>query len=253
MPSFRVLISATAALLLPSALARLALGLLGHRMARGARIGFSLVLAQRLQMASGSHIGHFNLINVRRLVLGAESSIGRANLLNGRISVLLAQRAALGNRNRVLRAPVPEVAHGPASLRIGHWSKITSDHKIDCTCSVRIGRYATVAGSGSQLWTHGYVHAQQGPARYRVDGPVHIGNNVYIGSACIVTTGVRIADGIIVGAGTTVARSLTAPGMYVSAGIRQVDRPAAPGSRADLQRIDDPRLCEAVYRKRVGG
>ena len=253
MPSIRTLMSASAALLLPSALARLALGLLGHRVAPGARIGFSLLLVPRLQLGPGSSIGHFNLIHVRRLVLGVDSSIGRSNLLNGRISVLLAQRAALGNRNRVLRAPVPEVASGPASLRIGHWSKITADHKIDCTCSVRIGRYATVAGSGSQVWTHGYVHARQGPDRYRVDGPVYIGNNVYIGSACIVTTGVQIADGIIVGAGTTVARSLTAPGMYVSAGIRQLDRPAAPDSRADLQRIDDPRLCETVFRKRVGG
>jgi acetyltransferase-like isoleucine patch superfamily enzyme len=129
-------------------------------------------------------------------------------------------------------------------------SKITSDHRIDCTATVHIGSFSTIAGTGSELWTHGYVHALQGAGRYRVDGRIRIGNNVYVGSSCIITTGVSLANGVIVGAGATVARSLTEPGMYVSAALRRLDRPGDPDIRADLLADDSPELCERVYIKR---
>lgn len=238
------------AALLPGSVARVALCALGHEVGPGARIGFSLLLVERLVLQGGARIGHFNFIRLRRLVMRNGAYFGRANLVNGPLSIALASRAAIGNANKIVRGPIGIVTNGSALLRLGELSKITANHRVDCTASVNVGNFSTIAGTGTQIWTHGYVHAEQGPGRYRVDGRVVIGNNVYVGSSCIVTTGVHIADGIIVGAGTTVARSLTKLGMYVSAGLRHLGRPEDPDSRADLELLDDPLLCERVYVKR---
>lgn len=238
------------AALLPGILARMALRALGHAIGPGARIGFSLLLVDRLVLQGGARIGHFNFLRLRRLVMRRGSYFGRANLVHGPLSIALSARAAIGNRNKIVRGPIGFVTNGPALLRLGELSKITADHRVDCTSSFWVGDFSTIAGTGTQIWTHGYLHDEQGPGRYRVDGRVVIGNNVYVGSACILTTGVHIADGIIVGTGTTVARSLTEPGMYVSAGLRHLDRPADPDSRSDLEPVDAPLLCERVYVKR---
>ena len=242
-------VTGTVGLVLPSRLAVVALRCLGHCIASDARIGLSLLLVERLVLRPGARVGHGNLVRVRRLVLDHGAQIGRGNLLNGPMSILLKSQAEIGNRNKVLRGPMPTVTYGPATFKLGKNSKITADHRIDCTQSVVLGCDSILAGSGSQLWTHGYVHEPQGGSRYRVDGAIVIGNSVYIGSASIVTTGVRIADDVIVGAGTTVARSLDEPGMYVSAAMRRVDRPIDPATRSDLARIVAPSLCEPVYVK----
>jgi acetyltransferase-like isoleucine patch superfamily enzyme len=108
-------------------------------------------------------------------------------------------------------------------LKLGKYSKITSEHVVDCTRSITIGDYSIVAGCRSQFWTHGYLHAPEGLGRFRIDGAIHIGNNVYIGSACVFNAGVRVSDAITVGAASCVARSLDRPGLYVSQPLRYVE------------------------------
>jgi len=243
--------SALLTLLLPTPLARPLLVALGRRIAPGSRIGLSWVYGSSIGMDRGARIGHFNIIAVRRLLLRECAQIGRGNVIKGPVDVVLRPRAAIGNGNRVLRAALG-VTSGTAQLWLGSLAKITARHHIDCTRTIRLGANSTLAGAGSQVWTHGYVHDLDGEGRYRIDGGVVIDHNVYLGAACIVTAGVQIAAGVIVGAGTTVARSLREPGTYVSPGLRRLDRPADPDSRADLQAVDDPRLCERVYVKRAG-
>jgi acetyltransferase-like isoleucine patch superfamily enzyme len=215
------------------------------------RLGFSLVLVDRLVLQGTARIGHFNLLYLRRLVLRQDAYLGRANVVHGPMSVSLADRAAIGNNNKIVRGPRGLVVSGPACLRLGELAKITAEHRIDCTASVSIGDFSTMAGTSCELWTHGYVHDQTGPGRYRIDGAVRIGHNVYIGSASVITAGVAIADGVIIGAGTTVARSLLEPGLYVSAGLRKLDRPQNPDQRSDLTLVQNGQLCERVYVKRA--
>jgi acetyltransferase-like isoleucine patch superfamily enzyme len=243
-------VTALAVLLLPSAPLRIVLRLLGHFVGREAKIGFLLLWVDRLYLGEESRIGNFNLIRIDRLLLRRSASVGRMNLMSGPLSLALAQEAAIGNRNSILRAKKGVVSVGPALLRLGKLSKITSDHYIDCTCSVRMGDHSILAGTASQVWTHGYVHDLVGPGRYRLDGSVRIGHNVYVGARSVLSMGVQLADGVIVGAGTTVARNLTEPGLYVSSVLRQLPRPGDPAKRDDLQAVDSPTLCETVYRKR---
>lgn len=246
----RLWTTAIAIFFLPSFLCRLILRLLGHRIGSQVRIGYSLVLVDRLVLQGTTHIGHFNLLRLRRLVMRQGAYMGRCNVINGPISVSLAERAAIGNNNKIVRGPRNLVTSGPACLRMGELAKITSRHRLDCTTSVSMGAFSTMAGTSSELWTHGYVHDQTGPGRYRIDGQVRIGHNVYIGSASVITAGVTIADGVIIGAGTTVARSLLESGLYVSAGLRKLERPQSPDERPDLTLAKDELLCERVYIKR---
>jgi acetyltransferase-like isoleucine patch superfamily enzyme len=242
--------TAVCAALLPASPMRFCLRVLGHRIGARVRIGWSLVWVERLMLDDDAKIGNFNLLALRRLVMHAQSRIGRGNIAGRPLSIVLAPRAMIGNANKIVRGPQGLVTQGPAWLRLGMLTKITSNHLIDCTCSVRFGDNAILAGAASQVWTHGYIHDESGAGRYRIDAPVRIGDNVYIGSACIITMGVEIAAGVIVGAGTTVSRPLTEPGLYVGASIRRLPRPAPPDQRTDLAPINDPALVERVYRKR---
>lgn len=247
------LLSLVSAALLPSPLAVIILRAHGHRIGPRCRIGFSLLWVDRLILQGSSRIGHLNLIACKRLCIGTSGYIGRANVIAGPLSVLLRREGAIGNSNKVVRGPQGAVTIGPASLRIGRLAKVTAEHRIDCTRSVRIGDYSTLAGIGIQVWTHGYVHETTGPGRYRVDGSVAIANNVYLGASCIVSMGVDICAGVIVGAGTTIARTIDEPGLYVSSAIRQLPRPVNPADRPDLIAETDPTLSERVYVKRISG
>jgi acetyltransferase-like isoleucine patch superfamily enzyme len=205
------------------------------------RMGFSI--------AGGAKIG-LSWIKVSKLTMLPRSSIGHFNRLKGPAEIYLAEDAAIGHMNLVYCPPVGVVVGNP-TLSIGRWSKITFMHYVDLTAPVTIGDYSTIAGRGSQLWTHGYIHEMTGFARYRIDGRIHIEDNVSIGSLSVILMGVRISRGVIVGAGTAVASDLLEPGLYVSSPIRMLPRPPAPNTRSDLEAIDRSLSEDIVFRKRL--
>ncbi|MCB2078725.1 MAG: hypothetical protein KDE55_13635 [Novosphingobium sp.] len=212
-----------------------------------ARVGFSYVGADSLKLGPHARIGHLNWIRVNGLELSERAYIGHFNQISGSLVARLDVNAGIGNSNGISRSMANDGS--PSLLKLGVWSKITASHKVNMADDVIIGDYSTIAGSGSQIWTHGYVHAEQGIDRYRIDGPVEIGNNVYVGSMCFVSMGVRIANGVIVGGGTSVAKDLLEPGLYVSSPIRKLPRPADPDTRGDLERVSDS-AGDIVYAKR---
>jgi acetyltransferase-like isoleucine patch superfamily enzyme len=242
-------ITALLVFVLPTWLVRPLLNAMGHCVLPGGRVGFSWLWCGFVGLDRGARIGHLNLIAVRRLMMREGAYFGRLNVAKGPVNVVLKSRAAVGNANRVLRGPAG-VSSGPAQLWLGELTKITANHRVDCTQSVRIGAFTVIGGAASQLWTHGYVHEMDGAGRYRIDGRIEIENNVYIGSACLVSMGVRIAKGVIVGGGTSVSQTLTEPGLYVSAPVRALARPAAPQERPNMCRLTDPHLMEPVFLKR---
>lgn len=247
---FKLWTTALIIFVLPTFACRPLLRILGHRVGKDVKIGFSVILTRRLILQGPVRIGHLNLLKLHRLIMRRGSMIGRSNIIHGPISVLLREKSAIGNNNKIVRAPSGPVTYGPASMRLGELTKITADHRIDCTKSVSVGAFSILAGKSSELWTHGYVHDQIGPGRYRIDGSIKIGDNVYIGSSCIINAGINIANGVMIGAGTTVARSLHTPALYVSAGLRCLELPKNPDLRNDLELIDEGELCERVYLKR---
>ena len=216
-------------LIFPTRLVRWAVNLCGHSLQGGARVGFSWVCVDRLEIAATGRIGHFNRCT-------------------GSIRIILGERGQIGHFNTIVRARA--MRGGPSDLTLGRIAKITSRHRLDMSCSISIGDFSTVAGTGSQLWTHGYVHEMEGAGRYRIDGPIVIEGNVYIGTMSFISGGVRIVRGVIVGGGATVAKSLLEPGLYVSAALRQLPRPGDPEEREDLEAAPRYPSEDIVYRKR---
>lgn len=236
-------------MIFPTRFVRHLANIAGHSIASGARIGLSWVNCERLVMSSSARIGHLNLLSMRRLVMRPKARLGYMNVCRGPLSLRLGSNASLGNRNTVARAP-RGVTFGTAQLWLGQGAKVTAGHSLDCARTVMIGDYSILAGKSSQIWTHGYVHDDTGPGRYRVDGSVRIGNNVYLGSAVIITGGVSICDAASIGVGTSVTRNLTEPAFYVPGPLRILPKPADPASRIDMEHVTAPELVETVYRKR---
>jgi acetyltransferase-like isoleucine patch superfamily enzyme len=186
------------------------------------RIGFSYIVVKNIKLEINSSIGHGNFIKVDSLYLGESAHIQKLNQIQGPLIVILQKQAAIGNQNKIVRAKKP-VSWGHSMLKLGELSKITSRHTIDCMRPVIFGNFSILAGYSSQVWSHGFVHAQQGSDRYRVDGSISIGNNVYIGSASIINPGIKIGDGITVGSSSSVSRSLLQPGLYVNQSLRYIE------------------------------
>lgn len=235
-------------LVLPTSLARPLTHLLGARIHRSARVGFSWVYASTLRLGLGARIGHFNVIRIRRLIIRTNSAIGSLNWLAGSFSVILQEQAEIGARNVITRAAVAKEI-GYAHLRIGRWSKITAGHKLDLLRTISFGEYSILAGLGSQLWTHGYVHESAGSGRFRVDGAITVGNNVYIGSACVFNPGVCIVDDVAIGSQCCVSKDLLLPGFYVNQPLRHIERSAEDVRRA-LVPVEAPGLTEPVFTKK---
>lgn len=234
--------------LLPTCVAAPLARACGHRIAPGVRIGFSLLLSRRIYLDADTRIGHLNLVSTDRLVLRKDATIGHLNLCTGPFSILLKPQAALGNRNHLTRA-ARGIVHGPSQLVLGVLSKISAQHRLDLTASILLGHHTQLAGSGTQIWTHGYIHDPEGPSRYRIDGAVRLGNNVSIGSRALLTGGARVGSNITVGAGATVTGRLEKPGLYVTPPLRHLPPPADPDSRIDLVRVADAALVDTVFRK----
>jgi acetyltransferase-like isoleucine patch superfamily enzyme len=106
-----------------------------------------------------------------------------------------------------------------------------------------------LAGLGSQLWTHGYYHADKGLDRIRIDGNIEVGDNVYVGSSVIFNPGVVIGSRIHIGSGAVISKDLKDPGMYVNQSLRYIDNNLEK-VKSRLRPVEGVELVEEVYRKK---
>jgi hypothetical protein len=170
---------------LPWALKRPLLGAcLGYRLHPSARIGLSIVAADEVELAEGASIGHLNVVRgLARLEMGAHSILGRANWVSG-----------------FPPGPSRHFAHQPdrrPALILGAHSAVTSRHLLDCTHTVRIGAFTTVAGFRSQILTHS-INLERSRQE---SAPVEIGSYCFVGTGCIILAGARLPDYSVLGAG----------------------------------------------------
>ena len=210
-----------------------------------------LVWRTRLHLAKGVRIRSFNIIACRMLVMRERSSIGWGNTLRGPFKARFGYVARMGNRNMLGCGPRVAPGRAPSILWLSEDARITGQHALDLTRSIKLGRHSHLAGRQSQVWTHGYVHARQGYERARVDGAVFLGNNVYIGSFSCIGPGVRVEDSITVGSHASIARHLETPGVYVSQALRYIQMDPYE-ARVGLERDEDDRLDRDVRFKRSG-
>jgi acetyltransferase-like isoleucine patch superfamily enzyme len=160
--------------------------LFGFSIAPTARIGFSLILAERLTMAPTSRIGHGTFINaVDHVTLGAFAKIGNFNWISG---------VSSGSGKHF----IDEIGRTP-ELHIGQHASITARHFIDCCNTVTIGAFSTVAGARSQILTHA-IDLRDNRQR---SAPATIGSYCFVGTGCILLKGSSLPDCSVLAAGST--------------------------------------------------
>jgi acetyltransferase-like isoleucine patch superfamily enzyme len=178
-----------AAIILPWPLRRSVLNMLpGFSIARESRIGFALILSDRTVLEPGARIGHFTVIHpIGLLQLGRYASIGRGNRVIG------AQEAHIYSREPGRQS----------ALLMGEHSGITRNHLIDCSNTVRVGKFTLIAGWRTQILTHSpdFANSRQ------VTAAVTIGDYCFIGTACIILKGSSFPDRSILAAGSVYSKS----------------------------------------------
>ncbi len=242
------LLTAISILCLPNFICVRVLNLLGHKVHPKSYIGFSIVLVERLYLDAFAKIGHLNIIAVRKILLRKKAQIKSRNRMRGPINILLQREASISNSNSIYRAGSP-VSYGMSHLKLGVLGQLVSKHHLDCTRSIEIGDYTTIGGLGTQFWTHGYFHAPEGRERIRIDGEIILGNNVYVGTACIFNPAVKIADGVCIGGGACISKSLNRPGMYVTQSLRYIEKDI-DSIRERLDKVEH-QVIDEVYEKAI--
>jgi serine acetyltransferase len=156
----------------------------GYRLHPESRIGTALVFPRQLVMERGARIGHLSVVKGLDLLrMGEQSSIGRLNWVT-------AWPSGTGS------AHFAHLTQRRPELVLAEHAALTNRHIVDCTESVTIGRFATVAGFRSQILTHSIdVRSSRQDAR-----PVTIGQYCFVGTACTILGGAVLPDFSILGA-----------------------------------------------------
>ncbi len=149
-----------------------------------AKIGLSWIFPDHLIMDEYSRIGSLTICkNIKLLHLGKESKLGSLNWITG---------FPLGTNSKHFASEVNRIPQ----LLIKDYAAITGKHFIDCTNSITIGEYTTVAGIKSQLLTHS-INLKTSKQE---SSPIEIGKYCFIGTSCVFLRGSKIPDYSIVGA-----------------------------------------------------
>ncbi len=234
--------------LFPSFLAKRIVRLFGCRIQ--GRVGFSILLCDQCDIGPDAVIQSGCLIKIPSLKLERGAKIRCFTIIKGGFSLLMREKAVIKFFSKITNSAA--LQYREIRLEIGKTSIIGMSALIDMTGNVTIGDYTVFAGARSEIWTHSYYHSKTIPKRFRIDGDVVVGNNVYIGSNCILTAGVTIADNISVGAGAVISKSLERSGLYVNQPLRflefdpdeKIIRTCEPIPEAPIDQVYRKRLTE---------
>lgn len=153
------------------------------KISRTASIGVSLLDADQLNLGPGSRIGHFTVVrNLSEVSLEPNARIGTFNWIFG------------ARRTAAFSDKVDRVS----ALKIRTGGAITSRHIIDCTDTVEIGAFATIAGFRSQILTHSIDIKQN----RQLCAKVYIGDYCFVGTGVIILKGAHLPSHSVLSAGS---------------------------------------------------
>lgn len=156
---------------------------LGYKIHRTAKIGFSIVIPDHLEMGPHASIGHLNICKgLKDMILGEESIISSMNWITG-----LPTRANDFFKHSTGRNP---------SLYLGDHSAITTRHYIDCTDQISVGKFTTIAGLNSQFLTHS-INLM---GSYQDCSPITIGDFCFVGTNSVVLPGSSLGNNSVLSA-----------------------------------------------------
>lgn len=170
----------------------------GHRIHPTARARSSVVWrVASFEMAAGSSFGSANVVkNMREIRLGESAMIGRWNLVSSHPLF------------------VRHLPHG-GSLVLGSHAKVTSRHQLDCSGSVSLGAFASMAGHQSRVMSHSVDLVRNAQAAF----PVVIGERSFVGTRVLILGGATLPARSVLGAGSVLTRSRPDPEPGLWAGV----------------------------------
>jgi acetyltransferase-like isoleucine patch superfamily enzyme len=156
--------------------------LYNFRISPSAKIGFSLIIPNYLEMGPNSYIGHFTVCKGQeRVILAENSKIGNFNWITAEPKK---SKFFLYKKDRI------------TELILGEHSSITARHIVDCTDSVIIGKFTTVAGNFSQILTHS-INLENSRQEC---SPITIGDYCFVGTNSVLLPGSKLPNFSILGA-----------------------------------------------------
>jgi len=156
------------------------------------------------------------VIRVGKVEMGPKSRMWRWNLIKNMRSVSIADHAAIGRLNVISAHPVYRRLYPDgAALTLGSHAYITSRHQLDCSGTVTIGDYASVAGHQTKILTHSVDVRRDA----QVAHPVAIGAYSFVGARALLLGGAVLPDHSVLGAGSVLTRTRSAPERGLWAGV----------------------------------
>lgn len=156
-----------------------------------ARIGLSYIYPKHLIMEEGAYIGHLNVaVHLDKMILRENVTIARNNWITG-FPVAANSKHFAHDKER------------KSELIIGKESAITKNHHIDCTNSIHIGDYVTLAGYNSQLLTHSIDVYKSRQDSY----PITIGDYCFVSTRVIILGGATLPSYSLLAAGAVLTKS----------------------------------------------
>lgn len=175
-----------------------------------------------------------------RLIMEAGARIGSGTVCKGLALIELKEGAHLGNLNWITGLPANHdryFRHQPErrpELRLGRHASITNRHLIDCTGTVSIGAFSTLAGFRSQILTHSIDLAES-----RQDSqPVSIGEYCFVGTDCVLLGGSALPDRSVLGAKSLLNKVFTEGGTLYGGVPAKAIRPLPTEQMRYFQRAE---------------
>ncbi len=141
--------------LFPTCLSRILVNIFkNYHISKDVKIGFSLLLSDDINIGPGVRIGHLNFISNRRFILMGNDTIRHLNIIWGHFDLSMGKDSRINSMNKISG---PHRTVSAISLfEIGERTSIVLRHNFDLTDSIIIKDRVSVAGSGSQFWTHAF-------------------------------------------------------------------------------------------------
>lgn len=163
----------------------------GFEIHETARIGLAWIFPKKLVMLENTRIDHFTVaVNLDFIKMEANSTIGRRNWITG----FPTETNSSHFRHQINRK---------AELILRESSAITKNHHLDCTNTISIGKFTTVAGYNSQFLTHSINVIEN----LQDSKPIIIGDYTFIGTNCILLNGAKLPSYSVLGAKSLLNKS----------------------------------------------
>lgn len=155
-----------------------------YKIHKTARIGLAYIFPRYLEMGENSRIDHFTVaIHLDKLIIDNNSTIGRSNWITG----FPTETDSLHFKHQPNRV---------SEFILRENSAITKHHHLDCTNSLKIGKFVTIAGYQSQLLTHSIdVNENRQDSK-----PITIGDYCFVGTNVVILGGASLPSYSVLGA-----------------------------------------------------